>query len=106
MHQDEMVDMDRLALEESGSRFAAFVGSLNEVIGHRDRIGPFRFRLRTIMRAFPSRIVSICLRSGRMMRTGASKRACLRILSSQPSLRSRWRRSRKPFRTVFRKAWS
>ena len=37
-----MVDMDRLALEESGSRFAAFVGSLNEVIGHRDRIGPFR----------------------------------------------------------------
>ena len=34
--------MDRLALEESGSRFAAFVGSLNEVIGHRDRIGPFR----------------------------------------------------------------
>jgi len=37
-----MVDMDRLALEESGSRFAAFVESLNEVIGHRDRIGPFR----------------------------------------------------------------
>ena len=34
--------MDRLALEESESRFAAFVGSLNEVIGHRDRIGPFR----------------------------------------------------------------
>ena len=37
-----MVDMDRLALEESESRFAAFIGSLNEVIGHRDRIGPFR----------------------------------------------------------------
>ncbi len=34
--------MDRLALEESGSRFAAFVESLNEVIGHRDRTGPFR----------------------------------------------------------------
>ena len=34
--------MDRLALEESGSRFAAFIGSLNEVIGHRDRTGPFR----------------------------------------------------------------
>ena len=31
------------------------------------------------------------------MRTRApTKRACLRILSSQPSLRSRWRRSRKP----------
>ena len=42
MHQDEMVDMDRLALEESESRFASFIGSLNEVIGHRDRIGPFR----------------------------------------------------------------
>jgi hypothetical protein len=37
-----MVDMDRLALEESDSRFAAFIGSLNGVIGHRDRIGPFR----------------------------------------------------------------
>src|SRR5271165_2304550 len=37
-----MVDMDRLALEESESRFASFIGSLNEVIGHRDRIGPFR----------------------------------------------------------------
>ena len=37
-----MVDMDRLALEESDSPFAAFVGSLNEVIGHRDRRGPFR----------------------------------------------------------------
>ena len=37
-----MVDMDRLALEESDSRFAAFIGSLNAVIGHRDRIGPFR----------------------------------------------------------------
>ena len=24
------------------SRFAAFIGSLNDVIGHRDRIGPFR----------------------------------------------------------------
>jgi SRSO17 transposase len=34
--------MDRLALEESDSRFAAFIGSLNEVIGHRDRTGPFR----------------------------------------------------------------
>jgi SRSO17 transposase len=34
--------MDRLALEESESRFASFIGSLNEVIGHRDRIGPFR----------------------------------------------------------------
>jgi SRSO17 transposase len=34
--------MDRLTLEESESRFAAFVESLNEVIGHRDRIGPFR----------------------------------------------------------------
>ena len=34
--------MDRLALEESESRFAAFIGSLNDVIGHRDRIGPFR----------------------------------------------------------------
>ena len=34
--------MDRLALEESESRFAAFVESLNAVIGHRDRTGPFR----------------------------------------------------------------
>jgi SRSO17 transposase len=34
--------MDRLVLEESDSRFAAFIGSLNEVIGHRDRTGPFR----------------------------------------------------------------
>ena len=34
--------MDRLALEESESRFAAFIESLNEVIGHRDRTGPFR----------------------------------------------------------------
>lgn len=34
--------MDRLGLEESESRFAAFVESLNGVIGHRDRIGPFR----------------------------------------------------------------
>ena len=30
MHQDEMVDMDRLALEESELRFASFIGSLNE----------------------------------------------------------------------------
>ena len=42
MHQDEMVDMDRLVLEVSKSRFASFIGSLNEDIGHRDRIGPFR----------------------------------------------------------------
>jgi SRSO17 transposase len=34
--------MDRLALEESESRFASFVESLNAVIGHRDRTGPFR----------------------------------------------------------------
>ena len=34
--------MDRLALEESESRFAAFVESMNEVIGHRDRSGPLR----------------------------------------------------------------
>jgi len=34
--------MDRLALEESESRFATFVESLNEVFGHRDRTGPFR----------------------------------------------------------------
>ena len=34
--------MDRLVLEESESRFAAFVESLNDVIGHRDRTGPFR----------------------------------------------------------------
>ena len=34
--------MDRLALEKSESRFAAFVERLNEVIGHRDRTGPFR----------------------------------------------------------------
>jgi SRSO17 transposase len=34
--------MDRLALEESESRFAAFVEHLNAVIGHRDRTGPFR----------------------------------------------------------------
>jgi SRSO17 transposase len=37
-----MADMDRLALEESESRFAAFAGSLSEVVGHRDRIGPLR----------------------------------------------------------------
>ena len=34
--------MDRLALEESESRFATFVESLNEVFGHRDRTRPFR----------------------------------------------------------------
>ena len=34
--------MDCLALEESASRFAAFIGSLNAVIGHCDRRGPFR----------------------------------------------------------------
>jgi SRSO17 transposase len=37
-----MVDMDCLALKASESRFAVFIGSLNEVIGHRDRMGPFR----------------------------------------------------------------
>ena len=39
---DGIADMDRLVLEESESRFTAFIGSLNEVIGHRDRTGPFR----------------------------------------------------------------
>jgi SRSO17 transposase len=34
--------MDRLELGESGSRFASFVGSLSEAIGHRDRRGPLR----------------------------------------------------------------
>ena len=34
MHQDEMVDMDRLAL--GLNRVLLFIGSLNEVIGHRD----------------------------------------------------------------------
>ncbi len=34
--------MDRLELDESGSRFAAFVESLSEAIGHRDRTGPLR----------------------------------------------------------------
>ena len=34
--------MDRLGLEESELRFAAFIGSLNGAIGHRDRTGPFR----------------------------------------------------------------
>jgi SRSO17 transposase len=34
--------MDRLELEESGSRFAAFVESLSEAVGHRDRAGPLR----------------------------------------------------------------
>ena len=41
MHWYGMVDMDRLALEESGSRFAAFCQEFDEVIGHRDRTGPF-----------------------------------------------------------------
>ena len=34
--------MDRFVLEESKSRFASFVESISEVIGHRDRIGPLR----------------------------------------------------------------
>jgi SRSO17 transposase len=34
--------MDRLDLEVSESRFTAFVGSLSEAIGHRDRTGPLR----------------------------------------------------------------
>src|SRR6201993_2643953 len=34
--------MDRLELEERGSRFAAFVESLSEAVGHRDRAGPLR----------------------------------------------------------------
>ena len=34
--------MDRLALEESELRFAAFGESLNAVNGHRYRTGPFR----------------------------------------------------------------
>ena len=34
--------MDRLSLEESEARFAAFVESLSEAIGHRDRTGPLR----------------------------------------------------------------
>jgi len=42
MHRHGMANMDRLALEESDTRFAAFVGSLSEAIGHRDRTGPLR----------------------------------------------------------------
>ena len=34
--------MDRLSLEKSEARFAAFVESLSEAIGHRDRTGPLR----------------------------------------------------------------
>jgi SRSO17 transposase len=34
--------MDRLGLEESETRFAAFVERLSEAIGHRDRTGPLR----------------------------------------------------------------
>ena len=34
--------MDRLGLEESEARFAAFVERLSEAIGHRDRTGPLR----------------------------------------------------------------
>ena len=34
--------MDRFVLEGSESRFASFVESLSDVIGHRDRIGPLR----------------------------------------------------------------
>jgi SRSO17 transposase len=34
--------MDRLGLEESEARFAAFVDRLSEAIGHRDRTGPLR----------------------------------------------------------------
>src|SRR5262245_6401109 len=34
--------MDRLGLEESEARFAAFVESLSAAIGHRDRVGPLR----------------------------------------------------------------
>jgi len=34
--------MDRLSLEGSEARFAAFVESLSEAIGHRDRTGPLR----------------------------------------------------------------
>jgi SRSO17 transposase len=37
-----MAAMDRLTLEESGSRFVAFVESLSKAIGHRDRTGPLR----------------------------------------------------------------
>jgi SRSO17 transposase len=37
-----MAGMDRGISEESGSRFAAFVESLSEAIGHRDRAGPLR----------------------------------------------------------------
>jgi SRSO17 transposase len=34
--------MDRLGLEESEARFAAFVERLSQAIGHRDRTGPLR----------------------------------------------------------------
>lgn len=34
--------MDRRSLEESESRFAAFIKGLSEAIGHRDRTGPLR----------------------------------------------------------------
>jgi SRSO17 transposase len=37
-----MAAMDRRVLEESESRFAGFVESLIDVIGHRDRTGPLR----------------------------------------------------------------
>ena len=47
MHQDEMVDMDRLALEESESRFASFVAQAGEAYAElyrdtqtQDRRGP------------------------------------------------------------------
>jgi len=35
-------NVDRFVLEGSESRFASFVESLSDVIGHRDRIGPLR----------------------------------------------------------------
>jgi SRSO17 transposase len=34
--------MDRHSSEESESRFALFVESLSEALGHRDRVGPLR----------------------------------------------------------------
>jgi SRSO17 transposase len=37
-----MANMDRLALEESGSRFSVFVENLSEAIGHCDRVAPLR----------------------------------------------------------------
>ena len=199
--------MDRLALEESESRFAAFIGSLNDVIGHCDRIGPFRdycagllagcerksveplaaitapsrvsaqhqsllhfvgnapwsdaavlskvreltlpvlekhgpveafnsmtrvfrrkastpsgsrgniaanpasrtiarspfrCRLRTIMRAFPSPTAFICPRNGPTIRKGAQKREFPATPRFRPSLRSRWRKSLKPCKKAFR----